>query len=239
MAIIQYTGIVNQIRGKLNGSVFNKARTVSTMQRKQQQAKGARGFQGEVRNFFSRYQRTWRTIGSGNQTSWQLTATNNPARDRFGDLVVLSGYNQFIKASMLAEYAGQTAPTTPYTSPAPPVDASNIFATSVVFSRSGTGATLFSGTINLDISGSDSDYGVIFDISIPVSTGVTTYHGRYTVVYGGNYSPTSVVLSGVNLGLSFPLPQTGQRMYSRARVVHTGSGAIVFEQINQMFFTVS
>lgn len=53
MAIIQYTAVVNQIRGKLNGSVFNKTKTGYTLQRKQQQSKGDRGFQSEIRGVIS------------------------------------------------------------------------------------------------------------------------------------------------------------------------------------------
>lgn len=239
MAVVQYSAIVTQLRGKLGGSVFNKSKNAYTLQKKQQQPKGSRGYQSEVRNFFAKFQRTWKTITSSQRTQWGVCASNNPTRDRFGNQTVLSGYNQYVKANMLAEYCNTVAPATPYTSPAPPFAVSVIGLGQVVFSISSTGVPQISANPTFDFDTTDSAYGVIMDISLPVSMGVTAYHGRFTNVFGrlaDTYSPPPFV---EYLGSSYPLPQTGQLMFIRSRVVHIASGAVVYEDIDRLFFTVS
>lgn len=239
MAVVQYSAIVNQLRGKLGGSVFNKSKNAFTLQKKQQQPKGSRGFQSEVRNFFAKFQRTWKTITASQRTQWGVTASNNPTRDRFGNQTILSGYNQYVKANMLAEYCNAVAPATPYTSPAPPFVVHSMSLGQVVFSISGTGVPQINANPSVDWDITSSDYGYIFDISLPVSMGVTAYHGRFTNVSGGLTTTHSPAPFQTSLGSSYPLPQSGQLMFLRSRIVHIASGAVVYEEISRLFFTVS
>lgn len=239
MAIVQYSAIVTQLRGKLGGSVFNKSKNAFTLQKKQQQPKGARGFQSEVRNFFSRFQRTWKTITPSQRTQWGVAASNNPSRDRFGNQTVLSGYNQYVKANMLAEYAGVTAPATPYTSPAPPFDVSGIALNQNSFSLNSLGEPQIQSSYNVDWDTNSADYAFIIDISIPVSAGVTAYHGRYTHVVGRACATLPSGIITVGLGTRYPLPQVGQIIYQRGRVIHVASGAVVFQEINRLYFTLT
>lgn len=229
MAIIQYTAIVNQIRGKLNGSVFNKAKTVNTLQRKQQQPKGNRGFQSEIRSIFARFQRDWKALSNVSKQSWSTCASNNPTRDRFGNLVALSGYNQFIKASIMNDYGGGAPLTTAYSSPAP----SNHIITDVnqglTFTATADGVSVaYDLLYNLEVYG--SEWIVLFEISVPVSAGVTNYHGRWVSVYGQAVLAFSDVQGTVNLGVKYPMPQVGDRLYFRARLLHRTSGAVVSVQ---------
>lgn len=239
MAVVQYSAIVTQLRGKLGGSVFNKSKNAFTLQKKQQQPKGARGFQSEVRNFFARFQRTWKTITSSQRTQWGVAAANNPTRDRFGNQTVLSGYNQFVKANMLAEYAGVTAPATPYTSPAPPFDVTQIGLNQNSFSLNSLGQPQITSTYSLQWAEDSPDYAFIIDISLPVSAGVTAYHGRYTHVVGHTCASEPTGSITVGLGVRYPLPQAGQIIYQRGRVIHVASGAVVFQEINRLYFTLT
>lgn len=231
MAVVQYSGIINQIRGKLNGSVFNKARTIPTLQRKQQQSKGARGFQSEVRNFFSQFQRTWKTLSPSVKLLWQQTADNNPARDRFGNLVILSGYNQYIKASMLAEYANAPAIVTPSGAPAP---ANSITSQAVIFygfDSNSAGNVIVEFNLEVELASYSADWGVIVDISLPISAGITQYYGRYTQVFGQVMLASYADDISANLGTRYPVPYPSQRVIIRVRVVHLPSGAVVQESL--------
>lgn len=231
MAVVQYSAIVNQMRGKLGGSVFNKSKNANTVQRKQQQPQGARGYQSEVRNFFSKFQRTWKSLTNAQRTNWQTTAVNNPTRDRFGNLTTLSGYNQFIKASMLAEYANATPPISPFTGAAP----ANLLSSATIvddsFTQNSSGAVLFSGAVEYGAQTYGTPFYIIIDISMPVSAGVMSYHGRWVNVHGtvtasGGYSPFAT-----NLGIHYPLPVAGDKVFERIRMVHTTSGTVTQEII--------
>lgn len=230
MAVIQYTGLVNQIRGKVNGSVLNKSRTVNTVQKKQQPPKGGRGFQSEIRQDFSYAQRIWKDLTPSQQTSWQTAASFNPSRDRFGNQVVLSGYNQFIKARVFASYSFSLFSFDAYPAAAPTKIFDIVSISTPSFYNSGSGGTAFSAYIDDYSIGDVSGYGFIFDISLPVSSGVTSYHGRWVNVAGSDATNSIVTNIVQDLGVYYPMPVQGQRVLWRARLVHIQTGAVVVDQ---------
>lgn len=230
MAVIQYTALVNQVRGKLNGSVMNKSRTINTVQKKQQQPKGQRGFQPEIRQSFSYYQRVWKELTPVQQTSWQTAASFNPARDRFGNQVILSGYNQFIKAGVLSFYAGTPFSFNAYPAAAPTkaFEISDLLTPAFFYSESGgVGFSVYVNDYSIDPG---AGYGFIFDISLPISGGVTSYHGRWVNVAGSVANDDIITNISQDLGTYYPMPAVGQRVLWRARLVHIQTGATVVEQ---------
>lgn len=239
MAVIQYTGIVNQIRGKLNGSVFNKARNANTLQRKQQAPRRNVGFSAEPRNVFSVAQRSWKGLTSTQRSQWAAAATNNPSRDRFGELVALSGYNQYIKAFVLASYAGVTPPETPDINPAPALDEIAFDWSQVEFRALSTGATEIE-FINflLNYAGTSTDFHMIIDVGLPVSEGVTVYYGRYSFVHALLVADGVDITFSESLGSRYPLPANGQPIYVRFRVIYVPNGAIVFQDVRRTFAVV-
>lgn len=230
MAVIQYTGLVNQIRGKVNGSVLNKSRTVNTVQKKQQPPKGNRGFQSEIRQDFSYAQRRWKDLTSSQQNSWQVAASFNPARDRFGNQVILSGYNQYIKAFILARYSDSFVDNNAYPGAAPSAFFELYSLLTPAFYISESGGTAFSVYINDYDAPTVAGYGFIFDISLPVSSGVTSYHGRWVNVAGSGTVGGIVTALNQDLGVYYPMPVQGQRILWRARLVHIQTGAVVVAQ---------
>lgn len=234
MAVIQYTALVNQIRGKLNGSVLNKSRTINTVQKKQQQPQGQRGFQSEIRQTFSSGQRHWKELTPVQQASWQACAANNPSRDRFGNQVILSGYNQYIKAVINNSYAGLSTPDSAFTGAAPGCTAVDIAFQNTTFSSSLQDGVVFSTTIDMDLSDRTTNFGWCLDISLPISAGVTSYHGRWVNVAGTpNISSLPRNISQ-SLGTYYPLPSTDQRILYRLRIIHRATGQAVSEYIDQL-----
>lgn len=233
MAVIQYTALVNQIRGKVNGSVLNKARTVNTVQKKQQQPVGARGYQSEIRQTFSQGQRFWKELTPVQKQSWQQAADYNPSRDRFGNQVILSGYNQYIKARVLNSYSGQNTPLQAFAGAAPDVEfeINNVYETA--FSLSSSGGVVFSTFLEDVVYTPTQGFGYILDISLPVSAGVTSYHGRWVNVAGGRIYPNISNLVYQDLGTYYPMPSVGQRVLYRVRVVYAATGTVVREFIGQ------
>lgn len=226
MAVIQYTAVVNQVRGKLNGSVFNKSKTTNTLQRKQQQPRGNRGYQSEIRSIFSEIQRRWKSLSVVNQESWATCAINNPVRDRFGNLVSLSGYNQFIKASILNSYGNGANLTGAYSSPAPSNEISFFELNPPVYTATGSGVSI-NVAGDVELGSYDGDWVALFEVSLPFSSGVTNYHGRFVSVVGRVMTSSWSLVGTYQLGRKFPLPQEGQRIIYRCRLVHRLSGAVV------------
>lgn len=236
MAVVQFTGIVNQVRGKLNGSVFNKARNANTLQRKQQQTAGSKGFQSEIRNIFSEVQRSWKVAPAEQKGDWQVAAQNNPSRDRFGNQTILSGYNQYIKANIFRSYALNLIYPDVDPLPAPAGSVTSFFITDLAFSVSGAGRVAVVYEFSLTYDSLPSDMALIIDISLPVSQGVTNYYRRYTFVFGAE-QVNDIVVSGIqDLGTRYPLPRVTQRVIARLRVVYLGNGSVVQEFFDDQIF---
>lgn len=228
MAVVQYTAAVNQIRGKLNGSVFNKYKTGYSLQRKQHPPIGARGNQLAVRSGYSAIQRRWKALSDNQRLSWQTTAAANPATNRFGEQVTLSGYNQFIKCGLLCNAVGATTPSSGFAAPAPGGTISNLDVSSLTLSVNNNGETIMSGNVEADVSLSGSGHYFTLDVSLPTSAGVTVYHQGWRALEAwpvfGNISEG---FAG-NLGNRYPSIYPGARLRFRARLFHRPSGVIVY-----------
>lgn len=236
MAVIQYTGLVNQIRGKLNGSVFNKSRGINTLQRKQQQPKGTRGNQSVVRGRFNDIQRAWKDLSPLAQQAWALVAQNNPDRNRFGDQVILSAYNKYIQARMNGLYNGVFIATPPPTAPAEPLDVVTSAVNSLFITPQPDGSVIAAANVTLSLAAPRS-YGLGVAVSLPVSSGVTAYHGRY--VAAGNVTATGSLTGQTitdNIGGFYPEPQAGQKVIVRLQAVNPGNGVVIYTAFHELIF---
>lgn len=235
MAVVQYTAIVNQVRGKLNGSQFNRSKTANVLQRKAQPSRGMSTSQSAVRGRFADLQRSWKGLTDGQRNDWQLSAANNPARDRFGELVVLSGYNQFIRANLNLRALLFPVVLSPYTlaAPAAPFTVAG-GAVSVSYSVVGNVVFIDVGA-NITVPAYDEDFFFTAQISLPVSDGVTVYHGRWTSVGGYAYISDDIEFQN-SMPSRYPTPAVGQRVFVKIGVLHLPSGMIVSEQVFSSVF---
>lgn len=232
MAIIQYTGIINQIRGKLNGSVFNRSRNAYTLQRKQQPTRAVRGLQSDRRNAFSFIQRSWAGLSTVQKSAWAQAAVDNPTTDRFGEPTILSGYNQFIKANLFRQSAGLGVLASPAVGTAPGVSGLDTFTARRDWSISSAGTPVVTWEVVVTLTGARSGLYIIADIGLPVSNGVTNYYGTYHQVGADISTGTSLREFVRDLGRVYPLPVDGQAMFERIRVVDIERGAVVAEVVN-------
>lgn len=239
MAVVQYTGIVNQIRGKVNGSVFNRARTAFTLQRKQQPPKGTRGNQSEARNLFSFIQRQWKTVGVPYASNWQTAADNNPIYDRFGNLVALSGYNQFIKACTFSMNATGDMLSDADPNPAPANSAAGWDVNSLTMVRQLDGRLLVSINTGWTYAVYGSDHLAFVDISLPIQPGVSVYHGRFLFLAATPDYDQDVLVAGKFFSRLYPVPVASQPVIVRLRVVYIPNGAVVYSDSQSVVPVVS
>lgn len=228
MAIVQYTAIVNQLRGKLNGSVFNKSKNAFTLGSKQQPRKGATISQNRIRNSFGQIQRTWRTLTPSQQQSWSAVASSHPVRDRFGELVFISGYNWFIRANMFRLQSLDTILLTPNESAVSTYVFQDYLISSLTIggAPSSQNLLLISSAI-VQVSSSVPVYHMTY-ISKPQSGGVTIFYGNWRFMSRGVVQPdiTPGLVTNFNSSESF----------SNLNATYK-AGDIVF--IRQLFVTIA
>lgn len=221
MAIVQYTAIVQQLRGKLNGSVFNRSRTAYTLGGKQNPPKGMTIAQGNHRVRFGEIQRLWRTLTPIFKQSWEQTAATYPVRDRFGQLVHISGYNWFIRANILRSTVNLPAVqvslltfTSEYVFTVPEI------TRLIVGTNDGRTSINFLASFNV-LTSSPRNVSYVVSFSPPVSNGVTKYYGNYYVLTD-KFIPSNVPVGSnqtieINLRAreGFPAYSPGDLVYVR------------------------
>lgn len=97
MAVIQYSALVTQLRGKLGGSQFNKGHAGYSLQRKSTPTIRQTPAQLRQRQIVSQVQRSWKEETEQRKNQAAQAAISNPTYNRLGQQVVLSGYNHYVK----------------------------------------------------------------------------------------------------------------------------------------------
>lgn len=231
MAIIQYTAIVNQLRGKLNGSQFNKGRTSYTLQSKASQTKQVKGNQSAARSEFAFVQRSWKALPPSTKQAWAQVAANNPDTDRFGQPVTLSGYNKYIQCVLRSRTTGWMPIDPPITSPAPAFSFSALSVSNLAFSQSSNGNVSASGTISISSPEMSTDFVISAYMSYPYSAGITQYYNTHVKMWNERSNLNMVIQFDEDIAGRYPMPQAGQIVEFKFIVIWLGNGVKVQEQV--------
>jgi hypothetical protein len=109
MAVVLFSGLISGIQGKLNGSVLSKGRSGAVIYDKPSQRLKPTKNQLGIRTSFAVATNQWETITPAQKADWDTIASNNPVSNRFGESVILSGFNVF-KKMMALRYPTLPAP---------------------------------------------------------------------------------------------------------------------------------
>lgn len=97
MAVVQFTAAISEIRGKLNGSVFNKSGNSYTLGKKNQPKRERSRAQRQIQAGFSTAAEAWASLPQATKDAWVLVSDNYPQTDRFGNAVTLAANQYFRK----------------------------------------------------------------------------------------------------------------------------------------------
>lgn len=108
MALIKLTAIVDNISGKLNGTVFARNKGGHYMRSKSNPTNPKSIFQMAVRGDFGAMAGAWRQLPQAIRNAWDAAAPDFPYQNRLGDTKILSGFSLFMKLNQNLEVAGAT-----------------------------------------------------------------------------------------------------------------------------------
>lgn len=209
MAVIQYTGLVSEIQGALQGSVLSRGRSGAVFYKKPVQRREPTQSQLAVRQGFKSAGRTWKELTLEQQEDWRTIADANPVPNRFGELYNLPAYQYYQRMSGLRFPAGNESPIIPDLSDTPAYE----FEPETI-----TGAwTLTDAGYVIDslepIAETISDSGAInfFNvyISLPVSDPSRPYFGHWYLVGQVEVPANEGASVSVDLSLSDVLMPSG------------------------------
>lgn len=237
MAIIQYTGIVNQIRGKLNGSVFNKSKNSFTLQSKQMPRKGITALQSHRRRQFGVVQRAWKLLSAEEKADAELAAANNPVFDRFGNEVILSGYNHWVKTNVIR--VQNKLPILPDIETSPAVGfETDILDQSLTMRFFSDGRVQMVSTMHSIIAaGTPTDMLSVLEVALPVSKGVDTIPEDFLHLGSAiQFVPTIPGQSfdlNVNefIAFKYPVPGPDQKVWIRWKFYRQSSGSLIGQNV--------
>lgn len=122
MALIKLTAIVDNISGKLNGTVFARNKGGHYMRSKSHPTNPRSLAQIAVRAAFGAISQLWRGLTSEQRNAWNQATADHPYQNRLGDTKTLSGFALHQKLNRNLILIGQPViqdPPTPQSLPAP------------------------------------------------------------------------------------------------------------------------
>lgn len=120
MAVVQYSGLVNGMKGKLNGSVLSGAQSGFIIRSNRNHNKLCSVPWNLQKICLSQLSRSWRELTDTERTEWDNAAPNFPFTDKFGNSYTASGYQVYMSLNgklKATEQSLLTEPPTPETVP--------------------------------------------------------------------------------------------------------------------------
>lgn len=113
MAKINFGAVATDARGKLKGVVYSKNRSGSYVRGKVTPVNPVSSYQQATRNTFSILSKNWsHLLTAAQRQSWVNFANLFPINDIFGNSIVLTGLNAYLKINARLQEAGATLLTT-------------------------------------------------------------------------------------------------------------------------------
>lgn len=110
MALIKFGGGITEMRGSIAGNVFSRNRYGAYSRARTKPINRNSQRQDGIRAIVSQVSQDWFTTLSDEQrAAWAVFAKNVPAKNKLGEVIYLSGFNQFVKSNVAALNAGLTA----------------------------------------------------------------------------------------------------------------------------------
>ncbi|MBA7554416.1 hypothetical protein ES705_47036 [subsurface metagenome] len=117
MALIKFGGGIIEMRGSIAGNVFSRNRYGAYSRARTKPINRNTPLQDAIRAIVSVVSRAWfETASQDQRDAWGVFAANVPAKNKLGEVIYLSGFNQYVKSNVTSISAGlpaiQAAPTT-------------------------------------------------------------------------------------------------------------------------------
>jgi hypothetical protein len=113
MALVKWSAIVSEMRGKMNGTVFARNRYANYARNKVTPYNPQTPAQQNIRMMFAQLSKTWRQLTQDERDAWNRAVEEFLKTNIFGDTYRPAGYNLFIRINMNLFLIGQPMITLP------------------------------------------------------------------------------------------------------------------------------
>lgn len=232
MAVVKYSALLDELRGKINGTVFSKFHDGYNSYKKGQPSRWGTASQQRQRIAFGQAPYIWKTMSQTNKDNIAAKAVLYPQKNRFGEDVFLSPWHYAMMLFRLRQISK--------VNPAASVTAADIILSRLTVDTSSVNITLGSdGVYYIDgILGLKRDNvatgstSVSFYLSSAVSSNDLTprrthfFVTRIAVSAGSIGSSVSIAIPSTPLPSSFT-PSTGDQLELKMIFWHSGNGIVL------------
>lgn len=217
MAKILFTAFMADARNKLAGTVFSRNKAGAYMRSKVTPLNPQTSYQVEVRQRLGTLSSSWRLLASYQRTMWDEAAGDYPEKDVFGNNIILSGAQLYVRLNLqrqAADVAGtMDEPPTPVGFPE--------------YTLTGFSASTVIPSLTILATGSvPAGFNAILYATRPTSAGKSFLKNLYRqigVVASGSPMPTPSA-AGILYTNKFGLFSEGQKIGLRLKLVSAISG---------------
>lgn len=227
MALIKLTAIVDNISGKLNGTVFARNKGGHYMRSKSNPTNPKTASQMNIRSFFGSVASAWRDLPQNVRNAWNNIAPDFPYQNRMGDTKIYSGFNLFMKLQQNLQLIGNSS----FASiPSAPVAVSSPTGIIGSFGIDSTGEDFDLAEIQYSVNNSGNSETAVIYATAPLSAGINNFDNRLRMI------TAETVTQGTNQTVNikdeykakFGVPKAGQKIGFAVRIISnvTGQGSV-------------
>ena len=225
MALIKLTAMVDNISGKLNGTVFARNKGGHYVRSKSNPTNPRSAFQMNVRGILAGIAGKWRELTQGQRNAWDAAAPDFPYQNKLGDTKVYSGFNLFMKLNQNLSIlnlglSALNSPPTPVSVPSPTIVTGG-------FAVNAAQDAIELAEVDLDFIPTGAASIAVIYATAPISNGVKNFKNRLRVVSQIPIPSTGNTLTvniGTQYGVRFGVPEVDTKIGYGVRIISTVSG---------------
>lgn len=213
--LVKFGGGIVDARGSLAGNVFSRNKSGAYARARVVPVNPNSSRQSAIRAIVADVTQRWLSVLTGSQRdAWEVFASNVPAKNKLGEVINLSGFNQFVKSNIAANNAALP----------------DIAAGPVIFDLPGEDpdfdATIDAGTGKVSVVFDDArawvdedEAGMIIQCGIPVNASIKFFDGPYRhagIILGDSVAaPTT---PDATIDVPFEVAD-GQQVFVRGKII--------------------
>jgi hypothetical protein len=225
MALVQFSGMVNSMIGKLGGSIMQRYGPLSIIKNNKNWNRLNSSNWQEQKQRLHQLSATWRTLSPADRAQWSVIAPDYPTTDPYGNPRTPSGFELFMRLNLALNFVGIGT----ISPPASPGVLTDIGAVSI---NTGAGLSVIPTWTN---NQTNQEY-VNFYATRPMSSGVSTPTGGYCFIdFNSDETQVSKDISSEYYN-RYGIPVSGQQIFIKFNVLNVLTGQLGTSQYASAIF---
>lgn len=226
MALIKLTAVVDNISGKLNGSVFARNKGGHYIRSKSNPTNPQTEKQNLVRSLLAGVSTDWRQLTNSQREAWKGATQDFPYQNKLGDTKIYSGFNLFVKHNQNLKNYDPDSPT--LTTPKAPAPTIPPFSVTGSIGLAAIGNAISLAEVEMNFSERSPNTVFLIYATPVLSHGVSNFRNRLRLIdtNDGTSSVSNLLIADITTSyrVAFGVPADGAKIGYGVRAINTVTG---------------